>query len=69
MRLAIEFFRVNAILHQHKFDVRDLQASFLLDFAVQRLDASLAPFDLAAGNAPEVGPLCVRTISTCLAAL
>jgi hypothetical protein len=33
MRIAIKFFRVDAVLHQHELDVGDVQVRFLLDFA------------------------------------
>ena len=47
---------MDAILHQHKFDVRHFEAGFLGDFAAQGVFGRLAPFDFAAGNAPEIRP-------------
>lgn len=57
MRVAVEFLRVDAILHQDETDVRDLEVRLLLDLAAQRRVGILAPFDLAAGDAPEIRPL------------
>jgi 23S rRNA pseudouridine2457 synthase len=57
MRVAIKFLRVNAILHEHEFYAGNFQAGFFLDLAAQRGLGSLAPFDFAAGNAPQVRPL------------
>ena len=37
MRLAIKLFRMNAILHQHESDVRNIEIGFLLEFTLQRV--------------------------------
>ena len=56
MGVAVEFLRVDAVLHEHKPDVLHVQIGFLLDFAAEGGFGGFAPFDFAAGNAPEVGP-------------
>src|SRR5438105_3297116 len=56
MRVAIKFFRVDAILDENKFNTSNLEVSFLFDFTPQSVRASLAPFDFASRNAPEIRP-------------
>src|SRR5438552_4280616 len=51
MRIAIKFFRVNAILSEHKLNVADLEVRLLFDFSPQSIDRGLAPLDFSAGTA------------------
>ena len=56
MGISIKLLRVDAVLHEDKLDLLDVQRCFLLDFAAQGVEGGFTPFDLAAGNAPKVGP-------------
>ena len=56
MSVAIEFLRVDAVLHENETDVGDIEVGFLFDFAPERSFGGFAPFDLAARDAPKVGP-------------
>ena len=56
MGVAVKFLRVNAVLHEHKFDAGHVEIGFLLDFAAERGLGGFAPFDFAAGDAPEIRP-------------
>src|SRR6185312_3357726 len=56
MRVAIKLLGMDAILHEDEFDIGDVEIRFLFYFAAQGVLRRLAPFDFAAGNAPEIGP-------------
>src|SRR5262249_1491312 len=56
MSIAVKLGRVNAILHQHKFNSGNIQISFFLDFAAERIFGTLTRLDLAAGNPPQIRP-------------
>jgi len=54
VRVAIKFLRMNAVLHEYKFNICHVEAGFLLDFAAERASGGFAPLDLPPGNAPEI---------------
>jgi hypothetical protein len=54
MGVAVKFLRMDAILHKHEFDAGHGEICFLLDFAAERGLGGFAPFDFAAGDAPEI---------------
>lgn len=57
MCIAIKFFRVDAVLHENKFNVGDVEIGFFFEFATECCFRGFAQFSFATRNAPEIGPL------------
>src|ERR1700722_13306330 len=53
MRVPIKLARMDAVLHEHELDVREVQPCFLFDLASQCRFRSFSPLRLAAGDAPR----------------
>jgi hypothetical protein len=54
--VLVELGRVDGILDEDEPDVLDVEAGFLVEFADEGGFGGFAPFDLAAGDSPEIGP-------------